>query len=66
MLVHFLPIRELRRMDDYKKNVTEMAFVVSMMTVSGIQQREAGSGKREAGSSMELQPYSLSNKPSTV
>ena len=28
-----------------RKNVTEMASVVSMMTVSGTQQREAGSGK---------------------
>ena len=32
---HFLQIHELRRMDDYKKNITEMASVVSMMTVSG-------------------------------
>ena len=38
VLVHFLPIRELREgwiIIKYKKNVTEIASVVSMMTVSG-------------------------------
>ena len=48
MLVHFLPICELRRMDDYMKNIIEMVSVVSMMTVSGKWQREVRSMKREA------------------
>ena len=52
VLVHFLPIRELRRMGDYKNSVTEWeAWSLGRVIIRTMLQ------SREAWSSMELQPY---------